>query len=118
VDGTTFDSYTDDTNGYGFADQLANFRNYLANYQTDPAAVYPKVDFNKLYRSEMNIGFNLETSNRFLDVLDYPSLVNCDNAGGSSIYNFIHACLVGSNKGLTNLDRTAVEPDDIYKDIF
>jgi hypothetical protein len=37
--------------------------------------------------------------------LDESSLANCVNTNsGSAIYNFIHACLVGANKGLTNLD--------------
>jgi hypothetical protein len=54
----------------------------------------------------------------FLAVLDKDALGNCDATGLSYVYSFVHACLVGANKGETNLNTQSTEPQDIYKNIF
>jgi hypothetical protein len=59
----------------------------------------------------------LDKQSSYLDVLDETSLQNCN--GGRSTQNFIHACLVGANKGLTNLEGTLSSTGNgKYKNIF
>jgi hypothetical protein len=52
--------------------------------------------------------------------LDEDSLENCTYQIGASAENFIHACIVGSNKGFTNLDGTNPIRDGSgeYKNVF
>jgi hypothetical protein len=50
----------------------------------------------------------------YQSVLDTDSLNKC----ASLIYNFIHACIVGANKGLTNLDTASTVPTTIYQNVF
>jgi hypothetical protein len=98
----------------------------IVNYINDPVnATAPMIDaFSSLFSPTINFDKDIDISSvsSYQSVLDTDDLKRCKNTSSqtgsfSTLYNFIHMCIIGANKGITDLDGNKTSTGE-YKNVF